>query len=57
MSWQLGGDRRAPRPKPIVRPGVADTTRRYGRATRSRAEIVAYLHRFAPPKEEVTIDG
>jgi hypothetical protein len=57
ISWQLGGDKRAARPKPMARPGVADTTRRYGKTVRSRAEVVAYLRRFAPTEEEVTIDG
>jgi hypothetical protein len=41
----------------MPRPGVADTTRRYGKTARSRAEVVAYLRRFAPAEEEVTIDG
>lgn len=48
ISWQLGGDKHAPRPKPMPRPGVDDGTRRYGKTTRSRAEVVAYLRRYGP---------
>ncbi len=58
MSWQLSGNPKAPRPHRIPRPGVPDTVRRHGKATRPRAEIVAYLRRFGPPPtEEVTTDG
>lgn len=57
MSWQLQGDPKKPYPTPLPRPGVADQTIRHGRATRSRNEIVVYLRRFAPPREEVINDG
>jgi len=36
---------------------VADDTRHYGKTVRSRVEVCAYLRRFAPQREEVTIDG
>jgi len=55
VSWQLGGGK-SPFPKPLPRPGVTDETVRHGRATRPRAQVVAYLRRFAPVREEVT-DG
>jgi hypothetical protein len=57
MSWQLGGNRHAPRPEPLPRPGAdAPPTRRYGRTSRRPADVAAYLRRYAPPKE-VTADG
>jgi hypothetical protein len=56
MSWQLAGNRHAPRPEPLPRPGVDNQIRRYGKTTRRPAEIVAYLRRYAPSKE-VTTDG
>jgi len=51
ISWQLSGDKQAPRPKPMPRPGVADPTIRHGRTNRPRGEVVAYLRRYGPPKE------
>lgn len=58
ISWQLAGNKKAPYPKPMVRPGVVDPTVRHGRTGRPRAEVVAYLRRFAPRRqEEVIVDG
>jgi hypothetical protein len=57
ISWQFGGNPKAPYPKPLVRPGVADQTVRHGRTTRSSSEVVSYLRRYAPVREEVTVDG
>lgn len=61
ISWQLGGDRKAPYPKPMVRPGVEDQTVRHGRTSRPTVEVVAYLRRWAPPRphtdEEVVSCG
>lgn len=57
ISWQLGGNRHAPYPKPLTRPGVADQTVRHGRTTRSSSEVVSYLRRYAPVRKEVTVDG
>lgn len=51
ISWQLGGDRRVPRPRPLPRPGVAATTFRHGRTSRPPREVVAYLRRYGPPRE------
>lgn len=53
MSWQLAGNRHAPRPEPLARPGMDDQsrTRRYGRTTRRPADVVAYLRRYAPQRE------
>lgn len=61
MSWQLAGNRHAPRPEPLPRPGVNDQaagrSRRYGKTDRRPADVAAYLRRYAPPREEVTADG
>lgn len=59
ISWQLAGNRRAPFPTPMARPGMDDVAVRHGRATRPQGEVVAYLRRFAPIRveEEVTVDG
>lgn len=57
MSWQLAGNPKVPCPKPMPRPGVDDQTIRHGRTSRPRGEVVAYLRRFAPSREEVTVDG
>lgn len=52
MSWQLGGNRKAPYPKPIPRPGIEEKVTRYGRTTRPPGEVVAYLRQWAPAREE-----
>jgi hypothetical protein len=57
VSWQLGGNPKAPYPKPLLRPGVDDPTLRHGRTSRPPREVVTYLRRFAPPRKEVTGDG
>ena len=56
LSWQMGGNRKVPFPKPLARPGVDDGSTRHGGTDRPAAQVVSYLRRFAPKREEVT-DG
>lgn len=48
---------RIPRPGQTPPPGPDDGTITHGHTSRPRVEVVAYLRRFAPPREEVTVDG
>lgn len=58
ISWQLQADPKKPYPQPMPRPGVEDQTVRHGsRPARPTAEVVAYLRRWAPKREEVTAGG
>jgi hypothetical protein len=41
-NWQRGGGK-GRRPKPLPRPGAAETGTRYGKPTRSQAEVRDYL--------------
>lgn len=57
VSWQLAGDRKAPYPKPMPRPGVPDQTLRHGHTTRPAAEVIAFLRRIGPSRQEEVTDG
>jgi len=54
-NWQRAGDKNAPKPKPIPRPGVEGKKRRSG-TPQSREEVWQALRGTPPPAIEVT-DG
>lgn len=56
-NWQRAGDKHAKRPKPIERPGVTSSDRRYGRTGRSREEVRRILRPDTSTPDEGVTNG